>query len=445
MPRFADGIGTKLDFNEKMHRSPGSIGAIGSIVMPDFVANTDNKMGEKMNGGMKAATVALLVAFVGLGCSYQRKGALKPVGLPEYVYKTPVQEEYVGSYAGVFNFRAPEYAGHMGRVAGECLYEELLKRGIFARLTYEAESVDLNREKILAVAKAKGYELVITGDLLYYFEGSLHYPSRVDQRMEVIGVDHDDILWYAKAVDIGPCYPFVDYLVVEGYGRSAPSTRQLFERNAKKFCELLYDGNSRRFPTAVARAPEPPAPDPVSPPASLPPVVGSPLRLDPGDIVPDTGEQPGKAPHVDKQSSAASTGVQASVPDEDVPPLNEGAAFRETQPEKYVTAPIHFAFNDYRLSPEAKAVLRRKAEWLKRHPGTVLEIQGHCDERGTVGFNTALGTQRAACAKGYLVELGIAGKRLMPVSYGEKMPVDKNHNEAAWAMNRRAEFAVFRK
>lgn len=396
-----------------------------------------------MNGGMKAAMVALFVACVGLGCSYQRKGALKPVGLPEYVYKTPTQEEYVGSYAGVFNFRAPEYAGHMGRVAGECLYEELLKRGIFSRLAYEAQSVDLNREKILAVAKAKGYELVITGDLLYYFEGSLHYPSRVDQRMEVINVDQNDILWYAKAVDIGPSYPFVDYLVVEGYGRSAPSTRQLFERNAKKFCELLHDGNSRRFRTTVAQAPDPAAaPEPVSPEAGFPPVDNSQVGLDSGDGVLDTGEQPGKAPHGDEQTSD-STAVRGPAPDEDAPSPNEGPEFREMQPERYVTAPIHFAFNDFRLSPEAKAVLRRKAEWLKRHPGTVLEIQGHCDERGTVGFNTTLGTQRAARAKGYLVELGIDGKRLMPVSYGEKMPVDENHNEAAWAMNRRAEFAVF--
>lgn len=412
--------------------------------MPDFVANTDNKMGEKMNGGMKAAMVALLVAFVGLGCSYQRNGALKPVGLPEYVYKTPAQEEYVGSDAGVFNFRAPEYAGHMGRVAGECLYEELLKRGIFSRLTYEAESVDLNREKILAVAKAKGYELVITGDLLYYFEGSLHYPSRVDQRMEVIGVDHGDVLWYAKAVDIGACYPFVDYLVVEGYGRSAPSTRHLFERNAKKFCELLHDGNSRRFHTAVARASDPSAPEPVSPQASFPPVENSLVGLDSGDGALDTGEQPGKAPHGDEQTSG-STAVRAPAPDEDAAPSNEESEFREMQPERYVTAPIHFAFNDFRLSAEAKAVLRRKAEWLKQHPGAVLEIQGHCDERGTVDFNTALGTQRAARAKGYLVELGIDGKRLMPVSYGEQMPIDENHNEAAWAMNRRAEFAVLRR
>jgi len=412
------------------------------MVMSDFVANTDNKMGEKMNGGTKAATVALLVALVGLGCSYQRKGALKPVGLPEYVYKTPTQQEYVGSYVGVFNFRAPEYAGHMGRVAGACLYEELLKRGIFSRLAYEAHSADLNREKILAVAKAKGYELVITGDLLYYFEGSLHYPSRVDQRMEVIGVDQDDILWYAKAVDIGPCYPFVDYLVVEGYGRSAPSTRQLFERNAKKFCELLHDGNFRRFHTAVAQPPDPAAPEPVPPQASFPPVEAAPVRLDSGDGVLDTGEQPGKAPHRDEQSSG-STVVRAPVPDEDAPSPNEGPEFHDMQPERYMTAPIHFDFNDFRLSSKAKAVLRRKARWLNRHPGTVLEIQGHCDERGTVGFNTTLGTQRAARTKGYLMELGIDGKRLMPVSYGEKMPVDENHNEAAWAMNRRAEFAVF--
>jgi hypothetical protein len=133
----------------------------------------------------------------------------------------------------------------MGREAGECLYEELLKRGIFARLDYEPDDSPLTRSEMLALAKERGYELIITGELIYYFEGSLHAPSRVDQRMEVITVADDAVLWYAKAVEIGPHVLNTDYWVAEGYGRSAPSTRELMSRNAQKFCQLLHQETAK--------------------------------------------------------------------------------------------------------------------------------------------------------------------------------------------------------
>lgn len=102
---------------------------------------------------------------------------------------------------------------------------------------------------------------------------------------------------------------------------------------------------------------------------------------------------------------------------------------------------VHFAFDDYSLGEEAKQGLRHNAQVLKENPSTSIEIQGNCDERGTEEYNLALGMRRAETAKRYLVDLGIDGDRLGTVSFGEENPAVRASNEAAWAKNRRADFA----
>ena len=72
-----------------------------------------------------------------------------------------------------------------------------------------------------------------------------------------------------------------------------------------------------------------------------------------------------------------------------------------------------------------------------------LVVEGHCDERGTAEYNLALGEKRAMEAAKYLVNLGIEKERIRTISYGKEMPLDKGHDEAAWAKNRRAHFVVF--
>ena len=103
-----------------------------------------------------------------------------------------------------------------------------------------------------------------------------------------------------------------------------------------------------------------------------------------------------------------------------------------------------FAFNDFSLSEEARGVLERDAAWLQAHRATSVMVEGHCDERGTVEYNLALGERRANAARDYLVSLGVDGSRLTVVSYGKERPVDPGHTEAAWARNRRVHLAVRR-
>jgi peptidoglycan-associated lipoprotein len=103
---------------------------------------------------------------------------------------------------------------------------------------------------------------------------------------------------------------------------------------------------------------------------------------------------------------------------------------------------IYFSFDRYDLEVGARDTLKANADWLKRNPAVRIEIEGHCDERGTNEYNLALGAKRAQAAKDYLVTLGIATERLSTISYGEEIPVCKEHNESCWSQNRRDRFVV---
>ena len=105
---------------------------------------------------------------------------------------------------------------------------------------------------------------------------------------------------------------------------------------------------------------------------------------------------------------------------------------------------IYFDFDKSELKPEARAVLVKKAEWLRKNPNHTVRIEGHCDERGTNEYNLALGERRAVAAWKFLNALGISGDRMSTISYGEEKPADPGHNENAWAKNRRDEFKIIK-
>ena len=101
-----------------------------------------------------------------------------------------------------------------------------------------------------------------------------------------------------------------------------------------------------------------------------------------------------------------------------------------------------FDFDRYDLSADARAVLRANADWLKSNASVRVEIEGHCDERGTSDYNLALGAKRAQAAREYLASLGIAPDRLTTTSYGEEIPVCQESSEGCWRQNRRARFVI---
>ena len=103
---------------------------------------------------------------------------------------------------------------------------------------------------------------------------------------------------------------------------------------------------------------------------------------------------------------------------------------------------ISFGFDRFDLTPEATGVLNELAAFLKANAGIKVQIEGHCDERGTNEYNLALGERRAKAAYDYLSAQGIASARMSTISYGEERPVDQGQNEEAWARNRRGEFVL---
>ncbi len=106
---------------------------------------------------------------------------------------------------------------------------------------------------------------------------------------------------------------------------------------------------------------------------------------------------------------------------------------------------IHFDFDKYDIRRGDEEVLRENAVLLKKYPRVKIQVEGHCDERGTVEYNLALGERRANNTRKYLISLGIASDRISTISYGKEKPLDRSHNEEAWAANRRAHTVVLSK
>jgi len=100
---------------------------------------------------------------------------------------------------------------------------------------------------------------------------------------------------------------------------------------------------------------------------------------------------------------------------------------------------VYFGFDSHDLSPEARETLTRQAYWLSLHAQVRVLVAGNCDERGTRQYNFALGSRRAAAARGFLIEHGVAADRIRTVSYGRERPLDPTSNEGAWARNRNAQ------
>ncbi len=103
---------------------------------------------------------------------------------------------------------------------------------------------------------------------------------------------------------------------------------------------------------------------------------------------------------------------------------------------------ILFEFNSYSVRPEYQGLINDIAAWLSQNQAAKLTIEGHCDERGTIEYNLALGEKRAEAVKNQLVKAGVKEERIKTISYGKEVPIDPGHTEEAWIKNRRAHLKI---
>jgi len=118
----------------------------------------------------------------------------------------------------------------------------------------------------------------------------------------------------------------------------------------------------------------------------------------------------------------------------------DAAATATAEKEQTAFEDIYFVFDKSTIEPEAREILKRLAGLLGSNKNYSLVIEGHCDERGTVEYNLALGQSRADAAMKYLVDLGLDKESIKTITYGKERPLDPGHDEEAWAKNRRAHF-----
>lgn len=101
---------------------------------------------------------------------------------------------------------------------------------------------------------------------------------------------------------------------------------------------------------------------------------------------------------------------------------------------------VHFEFNKSALPEVEKQKIQNNADWMKSHTNINVQIEGHCDAKGSIEYNLALGERRAKAVKEYMSSLGIENARLSIISYGKEKPLASGDSESAYAKNRRANF-----
>ena len=115
-------------------------------------------------------------------------------------------------------------------------------------------------------------------------------------------------------------------------------------------------------------------------------------------------------------------------------------------PREFIEAPglsdIHFEYDQFVVRVQDRMTLDVNARWLTDHPGALILIEGHADERGTDEYNLALGERRAQSTRDQLVVRGVPLSRIRVITYGEERPLCAAHAESCWARNRRAHFLV---
>ena len=137
---------------------------------------------------------------------------------------------------------------------------------------------------------------------------------------------------------------------------------------------------------------------------------------------------------VGRFSDADLAGGEARFADGNIPVASENGLFQD----------IRFGYDSSVIPREYYEALRNDAKMIQADSTLRVEVEGHCDKRGTNEYNLALGEERAKAVAALLVSFGVNPDQLTTISYGEEIPIDPANDEAAYAKNRRVHFAMYR-
>jgi len=148
------------------------------------------------------------------------------------------------------------------------------------------------------------------------------------------------------------------------------------------------------------------------------------------------GRRPARATAAEKAAAASTNTAAAYAPGVDVTEASlRGSEFAQVPDLE----PIYFDYDSSSLGETALAALKKNASFIKARPELEFLVAGHCDERGTIEYNLALGQKRAKEVREYYIRVGVPGQAVATISYGKEQPVCSESSEDCWTQNRRAE------
>ncbi|HEY1170419.1 MAG TPA: peptidoglycan-associated lipoprotein Pal [Verrucomicrobiae bacterium] len=146
--------------------------------------------------------------------------------------------------------------------------------------------------------------------------------------------------------------------------------------------------------------------------------------------------------------------VTKTTPFENLPPVGDGvnkdplAQFDignfDPDPSFFKANTVYFDYDRATVRAAERVRIDEVAAYLKGKPTYMVQIEGHCDERGTEEYNRSLGERRALAVREYLINSGVEAQRVHTISYGEDRPAEIGSSEGAWAKNRRGEFILLK-
>ncbi|MDD3845710.1 MAG: OmpA family protein [Syntrophorhabdaceae bacterium] len=136
---------------------------------------------------------------------------------------------------------------------------------------------------------------------------------------------------------------------------------------------------------------------------------------------------------------------RTGISEEELAKAERDRLLREQERLAGILKDVLFDFDSYAVNSSELPKIEGVGSFMKQDRSVRLVVEGHCDERGTVEYNLALGQKRAEAVKDYLLKLGIDGGRIRTISYGKEIPVESGRTEEAWSKNRRAHFKIDQK